>query len=205
MSKRSFVLIGGSLALLSLGVIERVGSKIYAEDIQQEHPTSDVARRNADKMIAEGRQTFRFDTFGDEAFWGNMLRLHEAVEGAKFGGAGPGLRPRAALALGLKVDVNSLPRQLVHQIARGEVNLDDPGITLALLQLKAVVGLTGFFNESGSLRSLGIQCALCHSTVDDSLTAGIGRRRDGWANRDLNVGAIVSLSQPDARREFTGH
>ncbi len=151
---------------------------------------------NARQMLEEGRQTFGFDTFGDESFWGDTLKLHLAIEGAKLGGVGPGLSPKAALELGLKVDVDFLPKDLVQSLKAGKVNLDDPATTLALLKVNAIVGLTGFFDNSGALRSIGIQCALCHSTVDNSFATGIGRRLDGWANRDLNVGAIVALA-PD--------
>jgi hypothetical protein len=149
---------------------------------------------NATRMIGEGRRTFRFDTFGDEAFWGDTLRLHEAIEGERLGGVGPGVSPRTALAVGLKVDVDALPKSLVNQLKAGQVNLDDPATTLALLKLNSVVGVTGFFNERGTLRSIGLQCAICHSTVDNSLAFGIGRRLDGWANRDLNIGAIAALA-----------
>jgi hypothetical protein len=145
-------------------------------------------------LVAEGKQIFRFDTFGDEDFWGGQLRLHEAIEGEQFGGVGPGVSPRTALAVGLKVDVQALPKSLQTQLKKGQVNLDDPAVTLALLQLNAVVGVQGFFNSDGSLSSIGITCAFCHSTVDDSFAPGIGNRLDGWANRDLNVGAIVALS-----------
>ncbi|HEY8461791.1 MAG TPA: hypothetical protein VIM99_15480, partial [Blastocatellia bacterium] len=145
-------------------------------------------------MIDEDKRTFRFDTFGDEAFWGDTLRLHEAIEGEKFGGVGPGISPRAALNAGLKVDVGRLPASLIFQLKSGQVNPDDPAVTLALLRLQAVVGVTGFFNGDGGLRSVGLQCAICHSTVDNSLAFGIGRRLDGWANRDLNIGFIASLA-----------
>ena len=147
-------------------------------------------------LIAEGRQIFRFDTFGDEDFWGGQLKLHQAIEGAQFGGVGPGVSPATALAVGLKVDVQALPQSLRNQLKKGKVDLNDPAVTLALLKLNAVVGVTGFFNSDGSLSSVGIQCAFCHSTVDNSFAPGIGKRLDGWANRDLNVGAIVALS-PD--------
>ena len=147
-------------------------------------------------LISQGKQIFRFDTFGDEDFWGGQLQLHKAIEGAQFGGVGLGVSPRTALAVGLKVDVQALPKSLKAQLKAGQVNLDDPAVTLALLKLNAVVGVTGFFNSDGSLSSIGITCALCHSTVDDSFAPGIGHRLDGWANRDLNVGAIVALS-PD--------
>jgi hypothetical protein len=147
-------------------------------------------------LIAEGKQIFRFDTFGDEDFWGGQLQLHQAIQGEQFGGVGPGVSPATALAVGLKVDVEALPKPLQRQLKQGKVDLNDPAVTLALLKLNAVVGVTGFFNDDGSLGSMGIQCALCHSTVDDSFAPGIGRRLDGWANRDLNVGAIVALS-PD--------
>jgi len=156
----------------------------------------DLVQRNASDFMEEGRHTFRFDTFGDEAFWGDALKLHQAIQGSRFGGVGPGVSPRTALAVGLKVDSEAVPSHLAEAIRGGRVDLDDPANTLTLLRLNAVVGVTGFFDQSGAMRSIGIQCALCHSTVDDSLAPGIGRRLDGWANRDLNVGAIVSLA-PD--------
>ncbi|HET9480576.1 MAG TPA: hypothetical protein VFP98_02380 [Candidatus Polarisedimenticolia bacterium] len=151
---------------------------------------------HAARLMEEGRRTFRFDTFGDEEFWGDTLRIHEAIAGAALGGVGPGVSPKAALAAGLKVDVDALPASLIQKLRQGRVDLDSPSTTVALLKLNAVVGLTGFFDERLRLSSIGIQCALCHSTVDDSLAPGIGRRLDGWASQDLNVGAIVNLS-PD--------
>ena len=149
---------------------------------------------NSERTLKEGQKTFRFDTFGDEAWWGDTLHLHEAIEGAKLGGIGPGISPATALSLGLKVDLDALPASLVQRLKLGKVNLNDPAVTLALLQLNAVVGVTGHFNSNGSLKSVGIQCALCHSTVDNALAAGIGHRLDGWANRDLNVGAIIAAA-----------
>ena len=157
-------------------------------------PLDRAVDKNGEMMIKQGRQIFRFDTFGDEAWWGDTLMLHQAVEGAKLGGVGRGVSPKTALAVGLKVDVEALPAGLVQALQRGQVNLDDPATTLVLLKLNSVVGVTGFFNEDGTLRSMGIQCAFCHSTVNNSLVPGIGQRLDGWANRDLNVGAIVALA-----------
>src|SRR5437867_7175109 len=153
-----------------------------------------VIQRNVRQFMDKGQQIFRFDTFGDEAFWGDNLKLHQAIAGSKFGGVGAGVSPRTALGVGLKVDSEALPSDLIEAIQKGRVNLDDPANTLALLRLNAVVGVTGFFDQRGGIRSIGIQCALCHSTVDDSFAPGIGRRLDGWANRDLNVGVIVSLA-----------
>lgn len=149
---------------------------------------------NAQRMLEDGRQTFRSDTFGDEAFWTDALQLHRAIEGANLGGVGPGVSPATALAVGLKVDVDALPGSLIADLKHGRVNLDDPATTLALLKLDAVVGLRGTLNGDGSLKSIGITCAFCHSTVDNSFAPGIGQRLDGWANRDLDVGKIVSLA-----------
>ncbi|HEX9603331.1 MAG TPA: hypothetical protein VF973_06210 [Myxococcales bacterium] len=146
--------------------------------------------------LSEGRHIFRFDTFGDEDFWGGTLRLHQAIEGSAHGGVGPGVSPKTALAVGLKVDVDALSKATVDALEAGKVNLDDPAVTIALLTSNAVVGVTGFSDGKGGLRTLGIQCAFCHSTVDNSFAPGIGHRLDGWPNRDLNVGAIVGLS-PD--------
>jgi mono/diheme cytochrome c family protein len=149
----------------------------------------------AQQTLASGRKIFRFDTFGDEAFWGDTLRLHEAIAGRRNGGVGPGLSPEQALAVGLKVDVNALPPQLQTNLRNGRVDLTSPATTLVLLKLDAVVGVRGFFDDGGErLRSVGITCALCHSDVDDSFAPGIGRRLDGWAARDLDVGQIIALA-----------
>lgn len=143
-----------------------------------------------------GRETFRFDAFGDEAFWGGALKLHQAILGVAQGGVGPGVSPRTALAVGLKVDMAALPAAIVQGIQQGSVDLDSPATTTALLKLNAVLGVTGRFDAGGTMTSIGIQCALCHSTVDDAFAPGIGHRLDGWPNRDLNVGAIINLA-PD--------
>ncbi|HEU4729883.1 MAG TPA: hypothetical protein VFT22_18430 [Kofleriaceae bacterium] len=149
--------------------------------------THDPALDAAAKMLAEGRHTFRFDTFGDEAFWSGTLGLDRAIANVS---------PRQALAVGLKVDVDALPADVIAALKAGKVDLDDPAVTQTLLKANAVVGVTGFFGQGqgSSCNQIGIQCALCHSTVDDSLAPGIGHRLDGWANRDLDIGAIVSLA-----------
>ncbi|HKY45859.1 MAG TPA: hypothetical protein VJM50_22400 [Pyrinomonadaceae bacterium] len=152
--------------------------------------------QNSQRMMEEGKQIFRYDTFGDEVFWSDKLKLHQAIQGSKFGGVGPGVNPRTALAVGLKVDMDALPQPLVNQIKQGKVDLDDPATTLALIKLDSVLGVKGTFNPNGSLKAIGLTCAVCHSTVDDAFAPGIGRRLDGWSNQDLNVGAIVSLA-PD--------
>jgi hypothetical protein len=132
-----------------------------------------------------GRWIFRYDTFGDEQLWTGVLRMHEVVAT---------LPPATALAVGLKVDVEALPAKLVAALRAGKVDLTSPAVTLELLRLDAIVGVRGKVGRTGRLTSIGITCALCHSSVDNILASGIGRRLDGWANRDLNVGAIVALS-----------
>jgi len=165
--------------------------------IQTLPPNDFMNTTNAQSMVETGRQIFRFDTFGDEDFWGGALKLHQAIAGNANDGVGPGVSPKAALGVGLKVDVDALPPSVQQGIKNGSVNLDDPAITLELLKLNAVVGVTGVFsNNNTQISSMGIQCAFCHSTVDNSFSAGIGHRLDGWPNRDLNVGAIVALA-PD--------
>jgi len=150
--------------------------------------------RDALRMIAEGRQIFRYDTFGDEAFWGDSLKLNQALAGEKLGGVGSGVSPKIALSLGLKVDQDAIPPDLAQQIKQGQVNLDDAATTAALLKLNAVVGVKGGFSQQGQLASVGVTCAICHSTVDDAFAPGIGHRLDGWPNRDLNIGKIISLA-----------
>jgi cytochrome c len=191
--KSKLLLFGVLPALLAIASFQNLTS-------QQTEDSTLALGKDLEKSIretaAEGRQTFRFDTFGDEAFWGGTLHLHQAIAGARFGGVGTGLSPRQALAVGLKVDQDALSQEQIVALQHGRVNLDDPAVTLALLQQNAVVGLTGFFGSANNLQSIGIQCALCHSTVDNAVAPGIGHRLDGWANRDLNVGAIVNLA-PD--------
>ena len=178
---------------LGLGIVERGNAQ--ARDAEEELTLNDrLINAHARRMVEEGRQIFRFDTFGSEAFFGDALQLHRAIAGEKNGGVGGGVSPKTALAVGLKVDADALPDALKKQIAAGKVNLDDPATTLALLKLNAVVGVTGKFDNAGRIQSMGIQCAFCHSTVDNSFAPGIGKRLDGWANRDLNVGLIVSLA-----------
>jgi mono/diheme cytochrome c family protein len=191
--------LAGLALLVGLGSCAGEQGKARAED-SGEGPRKALPENDRQidahsrRMVEEGRRIFRFDTFGSEAFFGDALQLHKAIAGAKNGGVGGGVSPKTALAVGLKVDAEALPAALVAQIKAGKVNLDDPATTLALLKLNAVVGVTGKFDDSGRIQTLGTQCAFCHSTVDDSFAPGIGKRLDGWANRDLNVGAIVSLA-----------
>ena len=186
--------------LLTLTLSFPVGADPGEEDSfpSAAEPVTRLDRQHQDAALRQinfGRFVFRRDTFGNEAFWGGALRLHEAIAGRENGGVGPGLSPKSALELGLKVDVDALPTEVKSALRQGRVNLDDPATTLALLKLDAVVGVRGFFDETGTrLHSVGITCALCHSTVNDSLAPGVGHRRDGWAARDLNVGAIIAFS-----------
>ena len=148
------------------------------------------AQQSADQAAAIdvlhiGRNIFRFDTFGDEQLWTRVLRMHEALAAVD---------PTTALSVGLKVDVDALPPDLIKKLKNKQVDLTDPAVTAELLRLNAVIGIKGRVNNDGQIVSVGTTCALCHSTVDNSFTTGIGHRLDGWANTTLNVGAIVSLS-----------
>src|SRR5687768_5699021 len=147
---------------------------------------------NATDMLEKGKAVFRFETFNDETFWTDKLQLHRAIADEGAGGIGKGLTPKAALDVGLKVDLDVLPYFMKKQIKEGKL-LDDTDATLALIKLSAVVGVVGNF-EDGKLKSIGLTCAVCHSTVDSE--TGIGKRLDGWPNQDLNVGAIISMA-PD--------
>ena len=185
----------GLLYLAEKGLSQPERDRDDKEKVKNEMGFDAQISSHAQRMLEEGRQIFRFDTFGDEVFWGDKLKLHQAIQGTKFGGVGAGLSPKAALAVGLKVDMEALPAPLVAQVKAGKVNLDDPATTLELLKLNAVVGVKGTF-DGDRLRTIGLTCAVCHSTVDDAFMPGIGRRLDGWPNRDLNVGGIISLA-PD--------
>jgi hypothetical protein len=160
---------------------------------EKTNPDAGDTEAHADSMLDEGRETFRYETFGSEQFWGGQLGLHKAIAGEARGGVGPGLTPRQALNVGLKVDADRLPAIVLEAVKGGSLNLDDPEMTLELLRADSVLGVKGFFTDK-KLVSIGIRCALCHSTVDDSVAKGIGERLDGWPNRDLDVGKIVLLA-----------
>lgn len=141
----------------------------------------DGGRRPLDPdLVAQGRDIFRFETFGDEVYWTDTLRLNEAVQQVD---------PTTALTVGLKVDSEMVPAEVL-----ATADLTDPATTAALLKLNAVLGVKASVDDAGTITRLGITCALCHSTVDNSVLPGVGKRLDGWPNRDLNVGAIVALS-----------
>jgi mono/diheme cytochrome c family protein len=142
-------------------------------------------RGDNERNHRNGQAIFRYDTFGDEQLWTDVLRMHDVIATVP---------PETALAVGLKVDVEALPRDVIAALRAGQVDLTNPAVTIELLRLNAVVGVQGKVNDVGQLTSVGITCALCHSSVDNSFTTGIGKRLDGWANTDLNVGAIVALS-----------
>jgi hypothetical protein len=198
-------IVGGATAVAAPAAAQ-TGSHAAVDDDRKLNDSSPHAPRNAMPgnwatqitsawLLAEGREVFRFETFGDEAWWTDTLQLHKAIEGQNHGGVGAGVSPATALSVGLKVDIDAVPRNVQNAIKQGRVDLDDPAVTLALLQLNAVLGVQATLNRDGnSIKSMGITCALCHSTVDDSFAPGIGHRLDGWANRDLNVGLIVSLA-----------
>jgi hypothetical protein len=135
----------------------------------------------------EGKTIFRLDTFGSEQLWTDVLQMQQVIPAD--------VSPKLALSVGLKVDVEALPRSVRRALRKGQVNLDDPAVTVQLLKLNAIVGVIGkVAEENDQLASVGITCALCHSTVDDSFAPGIGKRLDGWVNTTLNVGAIIALS-----------
>src|SRR5690349_15839017 len=171
------------------------GSLVYL--IAVTFAISGVAQTNQQPLnVRDGQEIFRFDTFGDEQLWTNVLRMHDVL---------PTVPPATALAVGLKVDVEALPSAVIAALTAGKVDLNDPNVTLDLLRLNAVVGVKGSFNDFTQLTKVGITCALCHSSVDNSFAPGIGKRLDGWANTDLNVGAIVALSpalDPATKAEF---
>ncbi|HET9373278.1 MAG TPA: hypothetical protein VFO19_23605 [Vicinamibacterales bacterium] len=163
-----------AMSLLVVALATKIGPRASALEQQREV-----------RGIDAGREIFRYDTFGDEQLWTDVLRMHEVVAAVP---------PATALAVGLKVDVDALPPAVIAALQAGQIDLTNPAVTVELLRLNAVVGVQGQVNDLGQLTRLGITCALCHSSVDDSFTKGIGRRMDGWANIDLNVGAIVALS-----------
>ncbi len=194
--KTSYIVATGAAVILGVGLMLVSWSVPAGAGHQAPGAAGEDYVKQAVVAIERGRETFRYDTFGDESFWTDTLRLHDAIAGEGLGGVGPGVSPATALAVGLKVDVGRLPARVVNELRRGVVDLNAPATTVALLELGAVVGLRADVSPGGGLDSVGITCALCHSTVDDSFAPGIGRPLDGWANRDLDPGLIISLA-PD--------
>jgi mono/diheme cytochrome c family protein len=178
----------GPSSWIGVAVIVAFGCAVAALLVScQSDRVTGVDQRPLDPaLVAQGRTVFRLDTYGDETFWTDTLQLHHVLQSS--------VSPKTALAVGLKVDLDTLPASVRAALQAGQVNLDDPATTVTLLQLGAVVGVVGKVDANGNLTSVGITCALCHSTVDNAFAAGIGHRLDGWPNRDLNVGAIVALS-----------
>jgi mono/diheme cytochrome c family protein len=177
------------VAMIKVGVLGLAiaGLSACGANNNDDSAANDAAQANA-ALVAQGKQTFRFDTFGDEAKWTDALRMNEVVST---------VTPEVALAVGLKVDSEALPPAVVAGIQDGSISLKSAATTIALLKLNAVVGVKGTVENIGgtdTLTHVGFTCALCHSTVDNSFTTGVGKRLDGWPNRDLNVGAIVALS-----------
>ena len=183
-----------AVAVLRSANSARAAAEPLASPREHRAPFDVAIDDNMQRMMDQGRQTFRFDTFGDEAFWSDGLGLDRAIAGAKNGGVGDGVSPKAALQLGLKVDMDALPAALVDQIKAGRVDMNDPSTTLALIKLNAVLGVVGTFDASGRMTKVGLTCAVCHSTVDDAFAPGIGHRQDGFGNRDLDPGAIIAAT-----------
>src|SRR5690349_9431762 len=185
-----------------MGICALAGGALFgvSADSKTAKPAAQApaASANGAALVRQGRQIFRYDDFGDDAFWSGALQLDKAVAGKANGGVGPGVSPKTALSVGLKVDADALPQKVLAALKAGKVDLDDPATTLALIKLNAVVGVKPHFNKSGAMSSVGLTCAVCHSTVNNSVAPGVGQRLDGWPNRDLNVGAIVSLA-PDLK------
>jgi hypothetical protein len=177
------------MRLVSLAALVFVVALRYAvsavQPITHANQLSQASEHTPQPTNHHGQAIFRYDTFGDEQLWTDTLRMHEVIAMVD---------PATALAVGLKVDVDALPDEIVAALRAGQVDLKDPAVTIELLRLNAVVGVKGSVNGAGHLTAVGTTCALCHSTVDDSFAPSIGRRLDGWANVDLNVGAIVALS-----------
>ena len=174
--------IGAAAIVFALTMAYAISGYAPATQAEQTRGTSG---RDGEQTLRDGQAIFRFDTFGDEQLWTDVLRMHEVI---------PAVDPVTALAVGLKVDVEALPSSVIEALRAGQVDLTDPAVTIELLRLNAVVGVKGTVSETGQLTKVGVTCALCHSSVDDSFAPGIGKRMDGWANIDLNVGAIVALS-----------
>ena len=185
-------LVAGVLAAGTISVV-RAAPKPAVAAPSRLAPFDVAIADNIQQMMDEGRHTFRFDTFGDEAFWSDGLGLDRAINGAKHGGVGDGVSPKTALALGLKVDMDALPPAVVEAVKAGKVDMNDPATTVTLIKLNAVLGVVGTF-DGDRMTKVGLTCAVCHSTVDDAFAPGIGHRLDGWGNRDLNAGAIIAAT-----------
>lgn len=187
---RSFTRTIVAVALVVIATGGAIAGCVATQSGAGSAPTGfDVPGDMSPQTLAEGQRVFRFETFNDEKFWTDTARMHEVVQKS--------VSPNTALSVGLKVDAEAIPASVAAAIKAGQVDLNSPATTVTLLKLNAVVGLKGTVRTVGgrdTLVRLGVTCALCHSTVDNSFARGIGRRMDGAPNVDLNVGAIIALS-----------
>jgi hypothetical protein len=174
------------LALFALAACASSTSTQPPLETESRHDVPPIVKPNDTAEVEAGKHVFRFDTFGDERFWTDTAHLNDVIQNA--------VSPKVALSVGLKVDADALPTRLIAALQADQVDLNSPATTVALIKLNAVVGVIGKVDDHGNLRSVGISCALCHSTVNNSVAPGIGSRLDGWPNRDLNPGAIIALS-----------
>src|SRR6185312_15158848 len=182
-----------TLVTISIALVTASGCASPAQPVQNPNPparsvaeTDANAKHATEKQVPAGERIFRYDTFGDERFWTDTAHLNTVIQTE--------VSPKVAFSVGLKVDAAALPPGLIAAIRGGKVDLNSPATTVALLKLGAVVGVIANVDGHNNLRSVGISCALCHSTVNNSIAPGIGQRLDGWPNRDLNPGAIIALS-----------
>lgn len=174
-------------AIFGIAAIALAGCTASSQSsLPNQSALSTIDKPNDTAQVQAGKHVFRFDTFGDERFWTDTAQLNQVIQQS--------VSPKVALSVGLKVDADALPARLIAALRAGQVDLNSPATTVELIKLDAVVGVIGKVGDHGHLRSVGISCALCHSTVNDSVAPGIGQRLDGWPNRDLNPGAIIALS-----------
>src|SRR5438067_11222520 len=152
MRRTPIVLLGSMFTLVAVYACAHLSTKGTPENEavrSQPNSFTDDIEGNASGSLKEGRSVFRLETFGDEYFWSDTLQLHLAIAGQRHGGVGPGLTPRQALAVGLKVDVDHLPSIMANAIRGGSASLDEVQTTLELVKADAVVGVQGFYGCGG--------------------------------------------------------
>ncbi|MDQ3516854.1 MAG: hypothetical protein M3466_00430 [Gemmatimonadota bacterium] len=156
------------------------------------------ARTDGDANL--GREVFRFETFGNERFFTDALRLPAGMVAAA-------VTPRQLLALGVSIDIEAVPAAIRALLTSAPASvLDDPAMTIALINANSAVGLPiKDSNGDGVLDvtrgdKVGSSCALCHSPAAEgavfSVPGGgsIGRRQDGLASHNLNFGRLIATA-----------
>ncbi|HUS05323.1 MAG TPA: hypothetical protein VMZ52_03455 [Bryobacteraceae bacterium] len=184
------------LVLLLSAVLAGCSAKNTKEIAGTDGPTvNGEAVPRQDGSANSGREVFRFETFGNEGFWTDAVRMPAGIQAAR-------VTPLQALQLGLFVDSDALDKTTLQALTaelktdptgKTSTVLNDPNVTEKLVKTNAIIGMPAKGDK------VGVSCALCHTITDASIfhiadAGSIGRRIDGPANHALHTGELLATA-----------